>query len=138
MKNKRVKYIIAFCVILVVEVLIALFAHDRFIRPYGGDILVTVLLCCLVRIFFPEGKSIGVKLVPLWVFLFSVAVEVAQYFDYVNLLGLGDIAFFRILLGTTFVWFDLVSYGIGCVSFWAAEMIHERIKRFRGDVRGPF
>lgn len=123
MKNKRIRYIIAFCVIFAIEVLIALFIRDRFIRPYGGDILVTVLICCFVRIFFPTGDSVGVRLIPLWVFLFSVAVEIGQYFDFVNLLGLGDIAFFRILLGTTFVWFDLVCYGIGCAAFWGVDRI---------------
>ena len=120
---------IAFLVIFVIEVLIALFAHDRFIRPYVGDMLVTALLCCFVRIFFPAAKSVGIKLVPLWVFLFSVAIEVAQYFDYVNLLGLGDIAFFRILLGTTFVWFDLVSYGIGCAAFWAVDTLTDKYQK---------
>jgi len=129
----RIKYILAFLSILVTEVLIALFAHDRFIRPYGGDILVTVLICCFVRIFFPLGtpsqNSVWVKLVPLWVFLFSIAVEVAQYFDYVNLLGLGDIAFFRILLGTTFVWMDLVCYGVGCVAFAIWESISNRFRK---------
>lgn len=121
MKNKRIQYIIAFCVIFALEVVIALFVRDRFIRPYGGDILVTALICCFVRIFFPESTSIGRKLVPLWVFLFSVAVEIGQYFDFVNLLGLGDIAFFRILLGTSFSWIDIVCYGIGCTAFWGVE-----------------
>jgi len=124
----RIKYIIAFLAIFTVEVLIALFVRDRFIRPYGGDILVTVLICCFLRIFFHGGKSVGVKLIPLWVFLFSVAVEFGQYFDYVNLLGLGKITFFRILLGTSFSWIDILCYGIGCAAFWAAEELSIRIK----------
>ena len=45
----RVAYGLAFAVILVIEILIALFVHDSFIRPYGGDILVTVLICCFMR-----------------------------------------------------------------------------------------
>lgn len=129
MKNKRLPYILAFGVILTVEVLIALFVRDRFIRPYGGDILVTVLICCFLRIFFPTGDYFGIKLIPLWVFLFSVAVEVAQYFDYVNLLGLGHIRFFCIVLGTTFVWMDLVCYGVGCVAFAIWESISNRFRK---------
>ena len=96
--KRRGIYAIAFVLLLVTEVLIALFVRDRFIRPYGGDILGTVLICCFVRILFPER----IKLLPLLVFLFAAAVEVGQYFDYVTLLGLGDIEFFRILLGTSF------------------------------------
>ena len=101
------------------EVLIALFVNDGFIRPYGGDILVTVLLCCVVRVAVPRKC----RVLPLWIFVFSVAVEFAQYFDFVTLLGLGDISFFCILLGTSFAWFDIVCYGIGCITFWGAEQL---------------
>ena len=120
--RKRLVYGLAFMLLFVVEVLIALFVRDAFIRPYGGDILVTVLICCFVRIFFPER----IKLLPLWVFLFAAAVEVGQYFDYVTLLGLGDIEFFRILLGTSFSAADIVCYGAGCLLFWAAEWLSRR------------
>ena len=41
--KRRGIYAIAFVLLLVTEVLIALFVRDRFIRPYGGDILVTVI-----------------------------------------------------------------------------------------------
>lgn len=117
--RKRIGYAVAFAVILLVEVLIALFVRDAFIRPYGGDILVTVLICCFVRIFFPDK----IKLLPLWVFLFAIAVEAGQYFDYVTLLGLGDIAFFRVLLGTSFSVADIVCYGAGCLLFYGAEQL---------------
>ena len=123
MKKLKLKprciYALAFLVILAVEVLIALFVKDRFIRPYGGDILVTVLICCFGRIFFPDK----VRLLPLWVFIFALAVEVGQYFDFVALLGLGDIAFFRILLGSTFSLADIICYGAGCLIFALTDVI---------------
>ncbi len=115
--KKRFGYAIAFLVLLITEILIALFVRDDFIRPYGGDILVTVLICAAVRIVFPSGK----RLLPLWVFLFAAAVEIGQYFDFVTLLGLGDIAFFRILLGSTFSVADLFCYAAGCLLFWIGE-----------------
>lgn len=118
-------YAIAFLLILAVEVLIALFVRDRFIRPYGGDILVTVLLCCFVRIFVPDALP-GL---PLWVFLFAAGVELGQYFDLVSLLGLGDIAFFRVLLGTSFSALDLLMYAIGCLLFYLAEYPVRRGRR---------
>ena len=113
----RTGYALCFAGIFLTELLIALFVRDDFIRPYGGDILVTALICCFLRIFFP----CGVRLLPLWVFLFAAAVEVGQYFDFVSLMGLGDIAFFRILLGSTFSWADLVCYAVGCALFGIAE-----------------
>lgn len=94
MKNRnntlRAVYGAVFCFTLLLEVLIALFLEDDFIRPYGGDILVTVLICCFARIFLPTG----VQLLPVWVFLLAAAVEVGQYFDFVAVLGLGESRFF--------------------------------------------
>ena len=123
--KKRFGYAIAFLVLLITEILIALFVRDDFIRPYGGDILVTVLICAAVRIVFPTG----VHLLPLWVFLFAAAVEIGQYFDFVTLLGLGNIAFFRILLGSTFSVADLLCYAAGCVLFLLGEGIFLKQKQ---------
>lgn len=117
--NLRILYALCFIVLLIIEILIALFVKDAFIRPYGGDILVTILICCFVRIFVPKK----VKLLPVFVFVFSVAVEIGQYFDFVTLLGLGDIEFFRILLGTSFSVLDILCYGVGCIVFFIGEKI---------------
>lgn len=126
MENKNTKarlwYLAAFVILLAAEVIIALFVRDKFIRPYGGDILVTVLLCCFVRVFFPKK----IKLIPLWVFLFAVFVEAMQYINIVDLLGLGNIAFFRVLIGTSFSFGDIVCYGIGCLLFLLAEKLTAR------------
>ena len=118
-RKTRLAYLMAFCVIFAVEVCIALFVRDSFIRPYGGDVLVTVLLCCFLRIFLPHGG----KLLPVYVFLFALAVEIGQYFDFVALLGLGDSRFFRILLGSTFSFADIVCYGAGCALFALSEFL---------------
>lgn len=124
-KKARLAYLAAFCLIFAVEVCIALFVRDRFIRPYGGDVLVTVLICCFLRIFLPHG----VKLLPLYVFLFALAVEIGQYFDFVALMGLGNSRFFRILLGSTFSPADIVCYGVGCALFALLEtlILHRKL-----------
>lgn len=113
----RLIYAAVFLLLLITEVIIALFVRDTFLRPYGGDILVTVLLCTLVRILFPKG----IKLLPLYVFMFSVLVEFAQYINIVKLLGLSDIAFFRIIVGTSFSRIDIICYGAGCILFFVFE-----------------
>ena len=121
--KSRAVYFILFTVILIIEILIALFVRDRFIRPYGGDILITVLLCCFVRIFFPKKG----RLLVLWVFLFAAAVEIGQYFDFVTLLGLGNIPFFRTWLGTSFSLIDLACYAVGCGTFWLCEYLFTKL-----------
>ncbi len=116
MKKERLGYGVACLVLLLVEILIGLFVRDRFIRPYGGDILVTVLLCCLLRFCFPRMPGIAVL-----VFIFAALVEVGQYFALVEILGLGENRFWRVVLGSTFSWADLVCYGVGCVMFGLVE-----------------
>lgn len=109
--KKRVLYTAVFLILLVIEVLIALFVHDRFVRPYLGDVIVVVVVYCFVRIWIPER----VRLMPLWVFLFAVCVEVLQYFRIVEVLGVENNAFLRTLIGTSFSWEDIVCYAAGCV-----------------------
>lgn len=123
--KKRLWYALASAIILGIEILIALFVNDSFIRPYGGDILVVILICCIIRIFKPSGAP----LLSLWVFIFSVAVEIAQHFDIVHLLGLGDITFFVILMGTDFSFIDILCYAVGCVIFLVTDAIVGNLKR---------
>lgn len=119
MTKKRICYALITLGLLAVEVLIALFIHDKFIRPYVGDMLVTVLLCAFLRIFIPEK----VKLLPLYVFVFAAGVEVLQYFRIVEVLGLSDNRFFSVLIGSVFDVKDIVCYGVGCVVFTICENI---------------
>lgn len=116
--RKRLFYAIVFFLLLFIEVLIALFVHDRFVRPYVGDMIVVVVVYCFVRIVIPERF----RLMPLWVFLFAVCVEVLQYFRIVEVLGVENNAFLRTLIGTSFAWEDILCYAVGCVILAAWEV----------------
>ncbi len=107
--KKRLPYIICFILLLAVEVFIGACVRDTFVRPYVGDILVTVLLCCLGRIVFPDKFP----WLPAAVFAFSVMVELVQLIHIPALDG----TLLGIALGSTFDPKDLICYGIGCVSF---------------------
>ncbi|MEE0928139.1 MAG: DUF2809 domain-containing protein [Acutalibacteraceae bacterium] len=48
-------------------------------------------------------------------------VFIAQYINIAELLGLSDIAFFRIIVGTSFSWIDIICYGAGCILFFVFE-----------------
>lgn len=104
-------YLAACSVIFIVELFIALYVHDRIIRPYIGDMLVVVLVYCFVRVIIPRG----VKRLPLYVFLFAACVEILQYFHLVELLGLQGNRAARIILGSVFDWKDIACYGAGCL-----------------------
>ena len=73
---KRIGYAIATVILLLIEVLIAIYVHDAFVRPYIGDVLVVVVIYTFIRIFVPERC----KLLPLYVFIFAALVEALQMF----------------------------------------------------------
>jgi len=110
----RKKYLIAFVILFAVEFCIAIFVRDRFIRPYVGDMLVTVLLCCGAKIAFPASKP------ALWVFLFAAGVECLQAMGLISRLGLQDTVF-SIILGATFDVKDILCYGVGCLVFHISD-----------------
>lgn len=125
MKNNRLTYLLIFFGLLAAEIVIALFVNDAFVRPYVGDMLATLLLCCLCRVIVP----CKVRLLPVYVFIFAACVEFGQYFDLVALLGLADNRIISIALGRTFSWMDLVCYAIGCVAAFLIDQIV--IRRFK-------
>ncbi|MBE6978740.1 MAG: DUF2809 domain-containing protein [Ruminococcaceae bacterium] len=119
--KQRMAYILAFLVVLIGEICIALFVHDDFIRPYVGDVLVTVLLCCLSRAVLP-------KLHPaLPVFGISLAAEAWQWLGLTKKLGLAGTAL-GVILGSTADWRDILCYGLGCLLFAGAECLLRRRK----------
>lgn len=125
MKNNRLTYLLIFFGLLATEIVIALFVNDAFVRPYVGDMLVTLLLCCLCRVIVPNN----VRLLPVYVFIFAAAVEIGQYFDLVALLGLADKRIISIALGRTFSWMDLVCYAVGCMAAFLLDQIIIRRSR---------
>ena len=109
--KRRVFYCISTLILLCIEVVIALFVHDKFIRPYIGDVLVVILIYTSVRMIVPER----IKILPLLVFIFAVGVECLQYIHIVELLGVQDNRFLRVLIGGTFDIKDICCYFIGCL-----------------------
>jgi len=115
--NKR--YFIIAVGIFVIEVVIALFIHDKIIRPYVGDFFVVTLIYCSVKSFF----NTSVYPAALAVLLFSYLVELSQYFHLVNKLGLQNSKFARTIIGTTFEWTDLATYTAGIIVLLITEII---------------
>jgi len=117
-----IKYLCAFIAVFIIEAIIAVFIHDNFIRPYLGDILVVVLIYCFIKTFVRNET----KLLPLYIFIFAVLVEVGQYFNLVTLLGLSEYKLARIIIGSTFDMKDIACYLVGCVGLFLYEMIKRR------------
>jgi hypothetical protein len=110
-------YFALFLLMLALEFIIALYIHDAFIRPYFGDVLVVILIYCFLRAF------LRTPILPtaIAVLLFSCLIETLQYFNIVDLLGLGQSKVARIVIGSLFSWLDILSYIAGIVILLLAE-----------------
>ena len=105
----RSTYLIIAILLFLVEILIALFVHDRYVRPYIGDFLVVILIYCFIRSFF----NVSVIATAIGTLLFAFLLEVLQYFKLVELLGVENSKLARVIFGSSFEWIDLVAYTLG-------------------------
>ena len=121
MKRKRIINFAVFSALLLTEVLIALFIHDSFIRPYAGDMLVVAVVYFFLRILIPEKYA----WLPAAVFAFAVLVEVSQYFRLAELLGITN-PVLKVVLGAVYDTKDIVCYGIGCIFLAGYEWIQRK------------
>ena len=103
------KYFVLAVLIFIVEVMIALFVTDNFIRSYFGDVLVVILMYCFVKSFI----NLPIFSLAIGVLFFSFIIEFLQYCKIVNKLGLEKSAIARTVIGTSFAWLDIVSYVAG-------------------------
>lgn len=112
MNNRKSRLVFAGCalILLATEIIIGLYVHDGFVRPYLGDTLVVMLLYCLIRTAFPTKHY--------WlsgaVFVFAVLVEVSQIFPLCDVLHIQN-ALLRVLMGTSFAAEDILAYFAGNV-----------------------
>ena len=109
--NERVKNGLIAVILLIVEVVIALWVHDEIIRPYIGDILVVIMIFFVIR----TVSSKEIRLLPMFIFIFAASVELLQYFKIVDILGLENNIFARVIIGCTFDIKDIICYGVGCL-----------------------
>lgn len=125
--KKRLVYIILLVLIIAVEVVIAITQHGNWIRYYGGDVIVVWAVYCLVQCAL-GGKN-NHYIAHIGVMVFAFFVEFLQYIHIVDLIGLGDIQFFRILIGTDFSFIDMLSYAVGTAIGCIGTFIYNKIKK---------
>lgn len=110
-------YFLLAMVLFLVEVGIALFVHDNFVRPYLGDTLVVVLIYSFLKSFL-KAPVIPTAIAVL---LFSYTIEVLQYFDLIVFLHLENNRLAKCVLGNSFEWVDFVAYTVGILLVILAE-----------------
>jgi hypothetical protein len=105
----RLPYAAATLALFAIEVAIAAFVHDRFVRPHLGDTLAVVLLYLALRAVTRVSRSQAAAAA----LMVACALEIGQAFALVDRLGLGGNALARCLLGTGFDGWDFLAYLAG-------------------------
>ena len=120
----RLAFLAAAVLILAIEIYIAICVKGGFVRHYAGDVLAVILLYALARAIFSEPPLNF----PLKIFAFAAALELAQYFGAVQILGIEN-KILKIMIGGTFDFADLLCYATGCV----LAGMYEKFEKRRSD-----
>lgn len=126
MNSYRRAYLIAALIFFAIEVLIALFVRDDFIRPYIGDVLAVALVYTALRAATP------LTLIPALATTLAIAfaIEIAQALNFLDAIGLRDNTIARTILGGVFDWSDLIAYTAGAALIFAVEQaLYPRLHR---------
>jgi hypothetical protein len=110
-------YFILAVLLFLIEVSIAVYLHDDFVRPFIGDVLVVIFLYCLVKSFW-DAKVLPTAIAVL---LFAYFIEMMQYFHFVALIGLEKSKLANTILGNYYTWKDLIAYTAGFVIILLVE-----------------
>jgi len=116
----RKNYFLLTIILLFVEICIALFINDKFIRPYLGDFLVVILLYFFARTFF----NITIFQAATLVLLFAFFIELLQFINFVSVIGLQDSNIASTILGHSFSWLDIFAYVLGIGFVLVCERIN--------------
>lgn len=115
-------YFLLVILLFFIELFIAVYIHDDIVRPYFGDFLVVVLMYCFVKSFF----NLSVFKSAILVLLISYSIEMLQYLNIIQALGLERSTIAKIIIGHSFSWIDILSYTAGIVAVIGVEYILKR------------
>lgn len=112
------KYLGVFVILLIIEIYIGVFVHDKIIRPFVGDALIVLVIYFFIRSFIKK-----LRFLPVYVFLFACVIEIGQYFNLISILHMENFKFARIIIGATFDFKDIFSYLIGTIFIYVYETL---------------
>jgi len=115
----NVKYLVPAVLLFMVEIIIAMYAHDAILRPFVGDFLVVILIYCFVKTFI----NVSLKRTSTWFLVFAYSVELSQRFHLINSFGLENSKIARLIMGDYFSWTDMLMYTMGIILVVIIESI---------------
>ena len=118
-RKQRSLYLLTALLLFILEVLIERYVHDGFVRPYLGDFLVVILLHALLM----SVSYLKVLTAAVGTLVFAYAIEAAQFVQLISLLGLDQYKWARVVLGTSFSWWDMLMYTLGILCVLVVEHV---------------
>lgn len=109
MKNTNKTYLFISVILLIVEIVIAIFVKDQFIRPIFGDYLASILLFYLLAMLLKMSLN-KTAVISLSI---SYTIEGLQFIHILEILNLDKIKILNILVGNSFSWIDILAYTLG-------------------------
>ena len=106
--------------LLVIEIAIAYFLKDGFIRFTVGDFLASILVYCAIKSIF-KMKAIQIAITAL---IISFTIEFAQLINLLDLLNLRTNKLASIILGSHFSIEDLIAYALGIITIYFIDITY--------------
>ncbi|QCE41847.1 DUF2809 domain-containing protein [Psychroserpens sp. NJDZ02] len=106
--------------LLLIEIAIAYFLKDGFIRFTVGDFLASILVYCAIKSVI-KMKAIQIALTAL---IISFTIEFAQLINLLDLLNLRTNKLASIILGSHFSIEDLIAYALGIITIYFIDITY--------------
>ena len=110
------KYLKLTFLLLAIEIFIAVYVHDSFVRPFFGDFLAVIFVYCGLRIFMENSFKTAIGSLCIAYF-----IETLQFFKFIEITGLIKYKVLAILIGNSFSWYDILAYTLGFMAILLVE-----------------
>jgi hypothetical protein len=88
----------------------------QWLNNYGAAVFYEIFWCLFAFWFFRSKTAI--KQIPIWVFIITCIIEFLQLWHPPLLNQVRATFIGKLLLGTTFAWWDFPHYALGCILGW--------------------
>ncbi|WP_193194195.1 DUF2809 domain-containing protein [Nostoc sp. MG11] len=88
----------------------------QWFNDYGAAVFYEIFWC-LFAFWFARSRAAVIQ-IPLWVFVITCILELLQLWHPPLLEEIRTTLIGKLLLGTTFAWWDFPHYALGCVLGW--------------------
>ncbi|MBN1468993.1 MAG: DUF2809 domain-containing protein [Fusobacteriaceae bacterium] len=120
----KLKYLFSISVhIFLCLLILKFFKFNRFIRGFLGDLIFMALIFYIFKLFL----NLKNKTLLFTTLIFAYTVEFLQYLKLINILGLENNYYAKIIFGATFDIYDLLAYTLGIIyTYYFNKLFIER------------